>query len=214
MNISDLPTSKLELLFQICGNPDDMNELIARTPRPFDPIMDYAIDYRDDFGKTFPDETRSTLRRFERLYKEVVGNLQVNVGKMKKEKKYSVPYLRHRMNAYSDILKRDKCKKILYHLRTQLPQGPKVSKVSDRVTNEDIATARHFPLENLMETFRGGHNKLKAICPFHEDKKPSLDISTDKNLWYCFVCCEGGDVIKYVMKLEGLEFREAVRRLL
>ncbi|MCK5904114.1 MAG: toprim domain-containing protein, partial [Gammaproteobacteria bacterium] len=48
-------------------------------------------------------------------------------------------------------------------------------------------------------------------CPFHDDKSPSLVISPDKNLWHCLgACSEGGDVIQWVMKREGLAFRDAV----
>ena len=52
-------------------------------------------------------------------------------------------------------------------------------------------------------------------CPFHDDKTPSLVISPDKNLWHCLGACdEGGDVIQWVMKREGLSFRDAVALLM
>ncbi len=48
-------------------------------------------------------------------------------------------------------------------------------------------------------------------CPFHNDKTPSLVISPEKNLWHCLGACnEGGSVIDWVMKKEGVSFRHAV----
>ncbi|MBL1278353.1 MAG: DNA primase, partial [Ectothiorhodospiraceae bacterium] len=48
-------------------------------------------------------------------------------------------------------------------------------------------------------------------CPFHDDKTPSLVISPEKNLWHCLGACnEGGSVIDWVMKKEGVSFRHAV----
>ena len=53
----------------------------------------------------------------------------------------------------------------------------------------------------------------KACCPFHQEKTPSFTCSSEKGLFYCFGCQEGGDVIAFLMKMENLSFREAVERL-
>ncbi len=50
-------------------------------------------------------------------------------------------------------------------------------------------------------------------CPFHEDREPSLSVSPEKNLWRCFGCDAGGDVIAWTMKREGVSFRHAVELL-
>jgi len=50
-------------------------------------------------------------------------------------------------------------------------------------------------------------------CPFHEDGTPSLSVSAEKNLWRCFGCEAGGDVIAWVMRREGVSFRHAVELL-
>lgn len=49
-----------------------------------------------------------------------------------------------------------------------------------------------------------------AICPFHDDHDPSLSISTDKQIYKCFVCGAGGDVFGFVSRIESISFPEAV----
>ncbi|MGI9038093.1 MAG: CHC2 zinc finger domain-containing protein [Gemmatimonadota bacterium] len=49
-----------------------------------------------------------------------------------------------------------------------------------------------------------------VLCPFHDDHDPSLSLSIDRGLWYCFVCGEGGDGIDLVMRARALGFRDAV----
>ena len=53
----------------------------------------------------------------------------------------------------------------------------------------------------------------KACCPFHQEKTPSFTCSSEKGLFYCFGCQEGGDIIAFLMKIENLSFREAIERL-
>lgn len=53
----------------------------------------------------------------------------------------------------------------------------------------------------------------KACCPFHSEKTPSFTCSSEKGLFYCFGCQEGGDIIAFLMKIEHLSFNEAVRKL-
>lgn len=55
---------------------------------------------------------------------------------------------------------------------------------------------------------------LIGLCPFHDDKEPSLVITPRKNLWHCLGACQaGGTVIDWVMKLEGVSFRHAAELL-
>ena len=53
-----------------------------------------------------------------------------------------------------------------------------------------------------------------AKCPFHDDSTPSLSVDPIKNVWHCFGCGAGGSVLDFVMKKDGLTFREAVDKLL
>jgi DNA primase len=52
-----------------------------------------------------------------------------------------------------------------------------------------------------------------GLCPFHQEKTPSFTVSADKGLYYCFGCGEGGDVVRFVQRVENLSFAEAVEQL-
>ena len=90
--------------------------------------------------------------------------------------------------------------------------------MAGRIRDEDIAAVReraniadvigeHVQLRNA-----GGGN-LKGICPFHDEKSPSLSVSPSRGLYHCFGCSAGGDVIRFVQEVEHLSFAEAVEKL-
>ena len=60
---------------------------------------------------------------------------------------------------------------------------------------------------------RTAGSSKKACCPFHHEKTPSFNINEAKGFYHCFGCGESGDAIKFVMKMDGLTFVEAVRKL-
>src|SRR5687768_17157821 len=53
----------------------------------------------------------------------------------------------------------------------------------------------------------------KALCPFHSEKTPSFVVFPDTGRWHCFGCGEGGDIFTFLMKVENLNFVEALTRL-
>ena len=84
-------------------------------------------------------------------------------------------------------------------------------------TREEIAQIRERAdivgvVSRYVNLRQSGKNYM-AICPFHPDKKPSFTVSAEKNLFHCFGCGEGGDVFKFLMKIERLDFKEAVAKL-
>jgi len=58
---------------------------------------------------------------------------------------------------------------------------------------------------------RGG--TYSGLCPFHQEKTPSFTVNADKGLYYCFGCGEGGDLVRFVERIDNLSFSEAVEQL-
>lgn len=67
-------------------------------------------------------------------------------------------------------------------------------------------------ISGYMDLKRAGAN-YKGLCPFHGEKTPSFTVSPNKGIYKCFGCGEGGNVINFVMKMDGLSFPEAVKKL-
>lgn len=65
---------------------------------------------------------------------------------------------------------------------------------------------------SYMQLKRRGRN-LVGLCPFHGEKTPSFNIYTENGSFYCFGCGAGGDIITFVMKIENLDYMEAVKFL-
>lgn len=53
----------------------------------------------------------------------------------------------------------------------------------------------------------------KALCPFHEDSRPSLKVNTDRNVFHCFACDAKGNVLDFVMEMDGVEIRDAAKKV-
>ena len=90
--------------------------------------------------------------------------------------------------------------------------------MAGRIRDEDIAAVRErSPIDEVVGEYlqlrNAGGGSLKGLCPFHEEKTPSFNVTPARGLFYCFSCAEGGDAIKFVQQIDGLSFVEAIERL-
>src|SRR5215218_3531517 len=74
-------------------------------------------------------------------------------------------------------------------------------------TRIDEVVGEHLQLK------RAGGGSLKGLCPFHDEKSPSFHVTPARNLYHCFGCGMGGDVISFIQQMDHLSFTEAVERL-
>ncbi|POX48590.1 DNA primase [Streptomyces sp. Ru71] len=90
--------------------------------------------------------------------------------------------------------------------------------MAGRIRDEDVKAVRDaVPIDAVVSEYlqlrNAGGGNLKGLCPFHDEKSPSFQVSPSKGLFHCFGCQEGGDTIAFVMKVDHLTFSEAVERL-
>jgi DNA primase len=80
-----------------------------------------------------------------------------------------------------------------------------INRIQQSVDIVDIVS-EHLSLKRKGKEFVG-------LCPFHQDNRPSLNVSPSKQIFKCFACGAGGDVFKFIQLRENLTFPEAVERL-
>ena len=81
-----------------------------------------------------------------------------------------------------------------------------VDQVRERARIDEIVSA-HVTLKPA------GVGALVGLCPFHDERSPSFNVRPSVGRYHCFGCGEGGDVIEFVMKMDGLSFTEAIEYL-
>ncbi|RAY12098.1 DNA primase [Actinomadura craniellae] len=90
--------------------------------------------------------------------------------------------------------------------------------MAGRIRDEDIALVRErSPIADVVGEYlqlrNAGGGNLKGLCPFHDEKSPSFNVTPSRGLYHCFGCQAGGDAISFIMEMEHLSFAEAVERL-
>ncbi len=90
--------------------------------------------------------------------------------------------------------------------------------MAGRIRDEDVALVREKAgidevIRDYVTLKSAGGGSLKGLCPFHDERSPSFNVSPSKGAWYCFGCGEGGDVIGFLRKMDHLSFSEAVEKL-
>lgn len=81
------------------------------------------------------------------------------------------------------------------------------SQIEEIKSKLDIVTVMQSYVPSLKHT---GRNWF-GLCPFHSEKSPSFSVNPELGIFKCFGCSEGGDVITFIEKMEGLDFKEALR---
>jgi DNA primase len=87
-----------------------------------------------------------------------------------------------------------------------------------RIRDEDITLLRErvsivdVVSDHVTLKPAGGGN-LKGLCPFHDEKTPSFQVSPGRGYYHCFGCDKGGDVFAFLQEIEHLTYVEAVQRL-
>ena len=66
-------------------------------------------------------------------------------------------------------------------------------------------------VEGYIRLRKAGAQNYSGLCPFHNEKTPSFNVNAARQFYYCFGCQASGDVFTFVVKIENVSFREAVR---
>src|SRR5574344_128874 len=85
--------------------------------------------------------------------------------------------------------------------------------ITERIKEEIRSRVDIVELIGSRITLKKAGSTYKACCPFHQEKTPSFNVNPAKQFYHCFGCGESGDVFKFLMKMDGLTFPDAVKKL-
>ena len=189
-------------------------------------FYDYYFDLEKEWQNSLP---RFTNKEWLEVFPEAVPYLKIRLGYYKKLHKQLVSeILQDLSKLYEQDFSGDKndflrwfkeeviriwkgndlenFKKEIQKIKLLLDPS---KKIRGRITPEMIERAKNVPFDSLLKFNRAGF----VICPFHEEKSPSLHFNKKNNLIHCFGCSYSADTIKFVMDYYKLSFPEAVKRL-
>jgi DNA primase len=80
--------------------------------------------------------------------------------------------------------------------------------VAGRINDDDIAVVRERArIDEVIGSYvalrNAGGGSLKGLCPFHDEKTPSFQVTPSRGFYYCFGCGEGGDAITFMQKIDN-----------
>ena len=187
--------------------PDSLNELKQHQIKSFPELID-----------TYPGCEKAAKRSAQSMIKELEKNISslYDLRETLSDHVNSVDFTRQRVliEYYDDLIKRlqegyeKEIKKYQYQLNYLANLGkPEAEKPKDPITPLRVEQARQYPISELLEIKRG-----TTLCLWHDDHRPSMKIYRDNHV-YCFVCNRRADSIDIYMSLNGVGFREAVRKL-
>ncbi|MBQ6270167.1 MAG: DNA primase [Clostridiales bacterium] len=81
--------------------------------------------------------------------------------------------------------------------------------VEEIISRSDIASV----VGQYVQFTKNSGNNLFGLCPFHSEDTPSFSVSTNKQMFYCFGCHKGGDVVTFIKEIEHLSYVEALKFL-
>ena len=90
-------------------------------------------------------------------------------------------------------------------MTSNVSQSNDVARVKDRLDILDV-------VGDKVRLHKAGRGYV-GLCPFHDEKTPSFNVSQERQNYHCFGCGKGGDVFTFVMETEGLDFRQAIEIL-
>lgn len=105
-------------------------------------------------------------------------------------------------------------------MRIRIPGEPEMQNQAEIIKHSKLCDAikENIDLADYVRSCgitlsKHGNNDLKGLCPFHDDKNPSLIITPEKQLYHCPACGAGGSVIDFAMKFHKIDLKEAVKQL-
>ncbi len=91
--------------------------------------------------------------------------------------------------------------------------GEKMPRYMQSSIDEVLNRSDIVDIASSYVTLKRNGSDYVALCPFHREKTPSFHISSDKQLYYCFGCGAGGNIIDFIMKIENLDFIDTIKFL-
>jgi DNA primase len=207
--LTKMPAS-IVFLPRIKDVKDVTDYLHRRSFLDFNLLLKAAKKYPELSEKPIEAETINAAKDNIRMFKSFLKDLQQKKVEDQNAGRATFQY-EYLCRPLEDIIE-DQQRIVARIHNNRSPVGEPVNGVSAA----DIARAKSVGMVSL---FAGklsplqGHRRT-GKCPFHKEDTASFTIYTNQNRFFCYGCSAGGDTIEFMMKLEGLTFQDAVKRLL